>query len=642
MRTMLRRARYRAVFLLVFAVFLLGAVDLRLFVLQVLRARPVEHSSMYSVQGRVERGRRGDIVDRRGGLLASSRRSFEVWGPTTELLRPRSEGEDPARVVALALAGITGVEPRDVENRLRSGAKWTRLVDGIRNPAVVAELRKLTLLPRYRPLSIEEHYERVYPRDAFVAPLVGWVGWQKSPYPEGDARFDPEGEIRGTYGIELACEKLLAPTDGRRLVRHDGRRREMLDPSLEETAPRTGRAVELTIEPLAQEIVDDALDGALAEFRPLWAQAIVIDPHDGEVKAVAQRPTPRSPRPLDEEDARNHKLYATQVLYPPGSSFKPFMLGLVLERGAATEDTTVDCENGHAMFGSRRIGDVHPAGVLTATQVLVHSSNIGMAKLVQSMFLPGTKKGDRAFQPILDHIKSLGFKSRISSLPYEEDGLLPKLREMQLNWSVASLAYGQQIATTALQVASAAAAIANGGTWRPPRFVHAVEDDDGEMVDVVPDRSREHRVFTPATNATLKNMLAKVVEEGGTGKWRPHGWSMGGKTGTAQNEQHHEISISSYWCFAPVADPRYLVLVVLYDPKQGRFAADNAAKVAGGILGGLLRRFEVPADRPEELFADAAREAAALARAPRSPTPANPRLRAARAVISDPAVGEGR
>jgi hypothetical protein len=84
------------------------------------------------------------------------------------------------------------------------------------------------------------------------------------------------------------------------------------------------------------------------------------------------------------------------------------------------------------------------------------------------------------------------------------------------------------------------------------------------------------------------------------------------------------------------------VLVVLYDPKQGRFAADNAAKVAGGIMGGLLRRFEVPADRPEELFADAAREAAALARAPRSLAPANPRLRASRAVISDPAVGEGR
>src|ERR1043165_9445431 len=98
MRTMLRRARYRAVFLLVFAVFLLGAVDVRLFVLQVLRARPTERSSMYRIEHRVEHGRRGDIVDRRGGLLASSRRTYEVWGYTRELLRPRTTGEDPAHV----------------------------------------------------------------------------------------------------------------------------------------------------------------------------------------------------------------------------------------------------------------------------------------------------------------------------------------------------------------------------------------------------------------------------------------------------------------------------------------------------------------------------------------------------------------
>jgi len=641
MRTMLRRARYRAVFLLVFAVFLFGAVEVRLFVLQVLRARPPERSPMYLVEHHVERGQRGDIVDRRGGLLASSRRTWEVWGYTTELLRKRRAGEDPARIVALELARITGAEPGAVEKALNGTKRWVRLVEGIRNPVVVAELRKLTLLPRFRPLSIEERFERVYPRDAFLAPLVGWVGWQASAYPEGDDRYDADGEFRGTFGIELACERALAPADGRRPVRRDGRRREMIDPALEETAALTGRAVELTIEPLAQDVVEEALDAALAEFRPDWAQAIVIDPRDGEVKALAQRPTPSSPRPRDAEDAKNHKLYATQVLYPPGSSFKPFMLGLVLESGAATPETTVDCSNGHAFFGSRRIGDVHPKGVLTATDVLVHSSNIGMTKLVQKLVPSNIKKGDRAFQPILDHIKNLGFKSRISSLPYEEDGLLPRLRDMTLNWSLASLAYGQEIATTALQVATAAAAIANGGTWRAPRFVHAVEGADGEMVEVTSDPAREHRVFTPATNATLKTMLAKVVEEGGTGKWRPRGWSMGGKTGTAQNEKHHEISISSYWCFAPVADPRYLVLVVLYDPKQGRFAADNAAKVAGGIMGSLLRRFEVPADRPEELVAELAREAA-LARGARALPPARPRLRASPALISDPAAGEGR
>ena len=639
MRTMLRRARYRAVFLLVFAVFLFGAVELRLFVLQVMRARSTERSSMYRAEPETEHGRRGDILDRRGGVLATSLRTFEVWSYNLENLYPHASADERAKAgiaIAEELSRITGVDPQAVAESLAGPRKWTRLVDSIRNPAVVDALRQKTLEPRFRVLAVEEKFERVYPRGAVFAPVVGWTGWQPSPFASDDPRYDPDGEIRGIFGIELACEKELTAHDGRRLVRRDGRRREMVDPSLDEVAATEGRTVELTLDPLAQEAVERGLDAALAEFNPDWAQAVVIDPRDGDVLAVGQRPTPASPRPVDAEDAKLHKLYCTQVLYPPGSSFKPVMLGLVLERGAATPTTTVDCSNGLAHFGKREIHDVHPKGVLTAAEVLVHSSNIGMTRLVQKLVSPNVKKGDPSFQPVLDHIKNFGFKRRISTLPYEEDGLLPKLRDMSLNQSLASLSFGQEIAVTSLQMATAAAAVANGGTWRPPRFVRAIEDADGELAPVPVDAAHVHPVFTPATGATLKGLCVRVVEEGGTAKWRPRGWSMGGKTGTAQNEQHHEIPISSYWCFSPVADPRFLVLVVLYHPKKGRFAADNAAKIAGAVMGDLLTTFEVPADRPEEQLADAAKAAA------RPHPPAAPRLPVRAAVISSPAVGEGR
>lgn len=638
MRTMLRRARYRAVFLLVFAVFLFGAIELRLFVLQVVRARPTERSSMYRVEPETERGRRGDVLDARGGILATSLRTFEVWSPSVELILPRATGEERAKAaleIANELSRRTGVDPRSVVDALQGDKKWTRLVDSIRNPAVVESLRKLTLEPRYRVLAVEEKFERVYPRGALLAPIVGWTGWQPSRFPKEDARYDPDGEIRGVFGIELACEAELTAHDGRRLVRRDGRRREMVDPTLDEVAATEGRSVVLTLDPLAEEAVDRGLEAARLEFQPNWAQAVVVDPRDGEVLAVGQWPTPASPRPLDGEDAKNHKLYCTQILYPPGSSFKPFMLGLVIEKGQATAATRVDCANGFARFGSRQIHDVHPKGELTAAEVLIHSSNIGMTKLVQKLVSPKVKKGDPSFKPVLDHIRNLGFKSRISTLPYEEDGIVPRLRDMSLNQSLASLAFGQEIAVTTLQMTMAAAAVANGGTWRPPRFVRAIEDDDGELVPVPADLLHVHPVFTPATGATLKEMLVRVVEEGGTARWRPRGWSMGGKTGTAQDEKHHEISISSYWCFAPVADPRFLVLVVLYNPKHGRFAADNAAKIAGGIMGELLTSFEVPSDRPEELIAEAARAAKARA-------PANARLPPRLSLMSSPAVGEGR
>jgi cell division protein FtsI/penicillin-binding protein 2 len=643
MRTMLRRARYRAVFLLVFAVFLFGAVEVRLFVLQVVRGRSTERSSMYKAEPETEHGRRGDILDRRGGVLATSLRTFEVWSYNLENLYPRATAEERAKsgiAIAEELSRITGVDPHAVVEALAGERKWTCLVGSIRNPAVVESLRRLTLEPRFRVLSVEEKFERIYPRGPLFAPVVGWTGWQASRYPTDDPRYDRDGEIRGIFGIELACEKELSAHDGRLLVRRDGRRREMLDPSLDEVAATEGRTVELTLDPLAQEAVERGLDAALEEFNPDWAQAVVIDPRDGDVLAVGQRPTPRSPRPLDPEDAELHKLYCTQVLYPPGSSFKPFMLGLVLEKGLATPATTVDCSNGFAKFGSRQIHDVHPKGVLTAAEVLIHSSNIGMTKLVQKLVATNVKKGDPSFQPVLDHIKNLGFKRRISTLPYEEDGLLPRLRDMSLNQSLASLSFGQEIAVTSLQMATAAAAVANGGTWRPPRFVRAIGDGDGdgdgELVPVPADDARVHPVFSPAIGATLKGLCVRVVEEGGTAKWRPRGWSMGGKTGTAQNEKHHEIPISSYWCFSPVADPRFLVLVVLYHPKKGRFAADNAAKIAGSVMGELLTAYEIPADRPEEILADAAKAAAT------THAPAGSRLPGRRSLISSPAVGEGR
>lgn len=639
MRTMLRRARYRAVFLLVFAVFLFGAVEVRLFVLQVVRGRSTERSSMYKAEPETEHGRRGDILDRRGGVLATSLRTFEVWSYNLANLYPRATAEERAKsgiAIAEELSRITGVDPRAVVESLASPNKWTRLVDSIRNPAVVDSLRRLALEPRFRVLSVEEKFERIYPRGALFAPVVGWTGWQLSRFPKDDPRHDPDGEIRGIFGIELACEKELSAHDGRLLVRRDGRRRDMLDPSLDEVAATQGRTVELTLDPLAQEAVDRGIAAALEEFNPEWAQAVVMDPRDGDVLAVGQWPSPRSPRPLDPEDAELHKLYCTQVLYPPGSSFKPFMLGLVLEKGLATPATTVDCCNGSAKFGSRQIHDVHPKGVLTAAEVLIHSSNIGMTKLVQRLVSPNVKKGDPSFQPVLDHIVNLGFKRRISSLPYEEDGILPRLRSMSINQSLASLSFGQEIAVTSLQMATAAAAVANGGTWRPPRFIRAVEDGDGEMVPAPSDDTRVHPVFSPAIGATLKGLCVRVVEEGGTAKWRPRGWSMGGKTGTAQDEKHHEIPISSYWCFSPVADPRFLVLVVLYHPKKGRFAADNAAKIAGEVMGDLLHAYEVPADRPEEILADAAKAAATT----HATTGAH--LPGRRSLISSPAVGEGR
>jgi hypothetical protein len=131
-------------------------------------------------------------------------------------------------------------------------------------------------------------------------------------------------------------------------------------------------------------------------------------------------------------------------------------------------------------------------------------------------------------------------------------------------------------------------------------------------------------------------MLERVVEDGGTKRHKPKGWSVGGKTGTAEQETDRTITSSSFWCFAPVAAPRFLVLAILHHPRKGRFAADNAGKVASAVLADLLERFEVPCDRPEE-------RSERVGDAVAGGTLVTPPLASdAPGVIASPAVGEGR
>ena len=597
MSTMLRGARGRSLFLLGFACVLLGSAELRLLDLQVLKARSPEQSSIYRSFALAEEGRRGDLLDARGGCLATTVREVDVRVWTSGVARTTKR--DHRAELALELASLCGIDPELTRRELEEPDRWKLLAKGIRDPRVIARLRALTRKPGFRAVTLETRFVREYPRGPLLAPLVGWTGWQPCDRGRDDPLFDPEGVVRGVAGLEEQLEERLAPTHGRRLVHRDGRQREMADPALAsiEEPSRDGQDVTLTIEPLAQALAEEAIDGAIAEFSPEWAQVLVLDPSSCDVLAVAQRPTPDSPQPRIPRGAdprpvlARHEFMPAQLSYPPGSSFKPLMLGLALDRGVVTPETVVDCENGAAAFGNGRerrvIHDTHHFAALDVTGVLIESSNIGIAKLVLRVVPEGIRRGDPAFQGVLDHLGALGFGKRACGFAGEAEGIVPPLKSMTRVYTLASLSFGQEIAVTTLQMAAACSALANGGIWRAPRFVRGAE-------------RAEQRVFTAATATALRGMLQRVVAEGATGRWKPAGWSMGGKTGTAQNEKNHDLSITSYWCFAPVNEPRFLVLVVLDDPKHGRYAADNAAKVAAPLLGRLLERFEVPRDRPEE------------------------------------------
>ncbi len=652
MRARLRRARYRSVFVLALACALLAAAGGRLFWLQITRQRDPASVAAWRAQAIEEHGRRGDLIDARGGVLATSVREVDVRVWTSGVVATKKF--DYPALLAKELERLVGADPVATRKTLAEPGKWVLLARGVRDPGVIAELRRIAKRPGFRALSLETRFVREYPRGSLFASLLGWVGWKAAD--PADPEASPDGSVVGTAGLEARCDAALTPTRGKRWVQRDGRQAEMLDPALPETPWRDGRDVVLTLDPLAQLAVEEQLDAAMEEFRPDWAQVVVLDPRTSDVLAIGQRPAPPQPKPAlapvpagasAEQKAQieaanlaalaSHQTLAVHRVYPPGSSFKPLMLGLVLEQGKATPDTLVDCENGRAFFGKRLIRDTHPKSFLTTTGVLVESSNIGMSRLVLSLVPDDAKRGSPAFQPILDHLRRLGFGVRVGGFTGEENGMVPPLRAMDRNYALASLSFGQQIQVTALQMATACAAIANGGLWRAPRLVSAVAGDEG--FDPVPPLPGGDRVvFSSRTASVLRGMCERVVDDGATKRWKPRGWSMGGKTGTAEEERNRAISVSSYWCFAPVAAPRFLVLAILYHPRRGRFAADNAGKVGAAVMGALLEQVDVPRDRPEELLAAD------------SGTPVSRRVRPEVAplasveprVVTSPAVGEGR
>lgn len=646
MRVILIEARRRSIFLLALCCALLMAAATRLFWLQVVRQRPIDSVAAWRTFSIEESGRRGDLVDARGGILATSVREVDVrvWTSGVAVGDPQT---GPRARLAAELGRLVGVDPDETLKTLAKRDQWVLLARGIRDPGMIAELRDLARKPAFRALDLETRFVREHPREALFAPLLGWVGWL--PRVGADGKPTAAGDWVGVAGLEERCEQALVPTVGERRVRRDGTQQDMIDPELAAEPGRDGRSVALTLDPIAQIAVEEALDAAMTEFSPDWAQVLVLDPRNSDLLAVGQRPAPASPMPelevvpngatateraviaaRNEQIYAGHQMLAVHRVYPPGSAFKPLMLGLVLEQGKATPDTIVDCEGGAHAFGKRVVHDVHPKALLSTTDVLVESSNIGMSKLVLSLVPEDAKKGALAFKPILDHLDRLGFGHRVGGFAGEENGMVPPLASMDRNYTLASLSFGQQVQVTALQMATACAAITNGGRWRAPRIVRAITDDRGAWRDVPPLEENDRVVFSPRTAAMLRGMLERVVEDGATRRWKPKGWSMGGKTGTAQHEQDHSISINSFWCFAPVAAPRFLVMTVLYHPRSGRFAADNAGKVAGAVMGSLLERFEVPRDRPEETAAVAPVGAE------------HPLVERAASVVASPAVGEGR
>ncbi len=569
-------ARQRLLFLVFGLSACLIALELRLFHLQVIRhPDAAEQVTRRHHRQESDLGVRGRVLTANGYVLAESVPALDVYANSQWT---RGHRETIATHLERLLAG--GISSDEIRERLdRTG--YVRIM---RRPLDdVAPLVELTRLKRRGELpgiELEKTFVRRYPEGPLAAHVVGYV--------------DRDGE--GRAGVELELDDVLKGVPGVRRLAQDAARRPMFDLDCELVPQTPGRDVVLTVDVVLQYFAEEAIDTLVQEHRPAWASIVVVEPATGKVRALANRPN-YDPNRYGAFPVAHHLNPAISSQYTPGSTFKPFMMGAVLDAAAADLTETIDCSRFDEL--GRRLSDSHQNGVLTPTAIMVESSNIGMAKLALRLVPGDDHPRDvrlAGFRRLRGFFSDLGFgRATDVGLPAEGAGHLRPLRNWTRKYTLVSMAFGHEVSVTPVQLASAFAVFATGGVHQPPRIVEAIVDGSGAAANVAPEPKQ---ILDERTADDVREMLVRVVDEGTGEECRIDGYSVAGKTSTAQWERDPTKYTASFVGFAPAYDPRLLVLVVVDRPAGSLHSGGKvAAPAAREILERGLAYLRVPHDR---------------------------------------------
>ncbi len=538
-------------------------------------ALEAESQRQYSPRGHLE-PRRGTIVDRHHRPLAVSVPTHALVANPRQLndLPTRSGHRGDLHVVASRLAPLLGLTVDELSQRMQQKHSVTHagrtsdelmgsvvLKHQLTDPevaavtAMLAELRRDWHLPRFDGLSFEEESRRWYPAREDAAHVTGHVGMF------GDALEGLERSMDGNLrGREVEVHGIR---DARgNLVFADGLR------------PGEGSAgddVTLTIDSTIQMIAARELALQCQMVEAHGGSVIVSDPRTGEVLALANYPT-YNPNEVVGSDPESWRNRAITERFEPGSTMKIFTIGGALDAGTVDPGQQINCYNGTYSIGHVTIHDAHPDSWLTPMQVLSRSSNIGAAQI-------GASLGAEGLERVLHRF---GFGERTGiPLPAEARARFGQSRWVEAE--VATVAFGQGVNVTAIQLAQALGAVANQGRMMPPLLVSRITDATGAMVEDHPP-GEGRMVMRPEVARLLTEMLTAVTEEGGTGVDAAiPGVRVAGKTGTAQKARLHGRGydpnrwVSSFVGFAPAERPRLAITVIIDEPFQVQHAGGSVA-----------------------------------------------------------------
>ena len=581
---MLQRARLLTFLVFVVILTLYGILEVRLFCIQI--AGGEEHllrAQKLQIKKEKLEAPRGRILDRSDRVLAASIPCLDVYADCDQLENPHTRYRQEKEETLELLSPLLEMDPELLRDRVeRNPDAYVALARRITDRNMVGRLLHYKEQKFLRGIHLEKSYSRDYPHGDLMGHTIGFV--------------DCEGV--GVFGVEGFADSFLRGMDGYRQFRKDGIQNEIFSPLSATHKCRTGGDLQLTLDATLQLFVEMELEKTQKKFEANWSAAVVLEPRTGRILAAASFPRLDPENPASGEPGHwTNSVFKAE--YNPGSSFKPIMMTLCMDSGVVDPSDRIECESGRWRIGRRVVTDVHGGyALLSPAEILVHSSNIGIAKLALQLVPEDTPRGGRAFAPILNHLRLLGLGQRTGVLRNAEEstGKLTSLDAWTRVYTLVSVSFGYEMTVTPIQMAAAFMTLANGGVYVHPRMIESYQDADGNVIEAP--RAPSCRVFSTEMSRSVTRMLQRVVEEGSGKAARISGCPVAGKTSTARKDGDWTKHTSSFVAFAPADDPALLVLVVVDEPKGAIYGSQVAAPAVGAILRKALAHMGV---RSQEL-----------------------------------------
>ena len=554
----------RALFVAAFIGFWMFVVCIRLVHLQFSQHEGLANRARQQQQNSIETSpQRGELLDRQGRQLARSVQTVSLF------LDPDGLDAETLNRNAKQLAQALGLKHADLAKEFHEAQAEKRRFIWIARRLDADFAGKIVAL-NLPGIQTRLEPKRYYPNGPLAAHVLGYVGL----------------DGQGLGGVEQSYNTKISGEPGRLFLEKDANGKPY---ESYEIASKPGQTVVLTIDQSIQYMAEQSLLAAVQRSRAKSGSVIVLDPRSGEILALANAPT-FDPNKVAEAKPETRSNWALQNIYEPGSTFKIVAFSAAIENKLARVDDRIDCQMGAITVAGRVIHDHHPFGSLTIAEALAKSSNVAAIKL-------GLRVGD---ETMYDYMKRFGFGSKTGiELPGETVGILRKVERWQAS-SIGSIAIGQEVGVTPVQMVAAFGALANDGVRVAPHLIREVRNADGSVAYRA--QPEQRRVISAETAVALRGMLEAVTLSGTAKKAQLDGYSAAGKTGTAQKIDPKTKAYSatkfvgSFVGFAPVSNPQVVIIVVIDEPAGAYHGGDVAAPIFREVAEQILPNLNVMPD----------------------------------------------